>query len=101
VSGSALEWCYALAPGHRLQWEEAQQAWVILYPEGMVILNDSAAETLRRCDGATPLAAVIDDLERVYGESGLATDVLELVAAALEEGWLRPEPPAPAGVPAT
>jgi pyrroloquinoline quinone biosynthesis protein D len=101
VSGSALERCYALAPGHRLQWEDAQQAWVILYPEGMVILNDSAAETLRRCDGVTPLSAVIEDLERAYAETGLAPDVLELVAAALEEGWLRHQPPAPAGIPAT
>ncbi|MFX5622761.1 pyrroloquinoline quinone biosynthesis peptide chaperone PqqD, partial [Acinetobacter baumannii] len=30
----------------RLQWEEAQQAWVLLYPEGMVTLNDSAAAIL-------------------------------------------------------
>ncbi|QKT02689.1 pyrroloquinoline quinone biosynthesis peptide chaperone PqqD [Ectothiorhodospiraceae bacterium 2226] len=81
---------YGLAPGHRLQWEEAQQTWVILYPEGMVVLNDSAAETVRRCDGETPLAAVIDDLERTYGETGLAPDVQELVAAAVEEGWLQP-----------
>lgn len=101
MSGSELESCYALAPGHRLQWEEVQQAWVILYPEGMVILNDSAAETLRRCDGATPLSAVIEDLERLYGETGLAPDVLELVAAALEEGWLRHQPPAATGTPAT
>jgi pyrroloquinoline quinone biosynthesis protein D len=35
----------------RLQWEEAQQAYVLLYPEGMVKLNLSAAEILKRCDG--------------------------------------------------
>lgn len=80
--------CYGIAPGHRLQWEEAQQKWVILYPEGMVTLNESAAETVRRCDGGTPLRAVIDDLERQYDETGLEPDVLELVGAALEEGWL-------------
>ena len=79
---------YGIAPGHRMQWEEAQQAWVILYPEGMVKLNDSAAETLRRCDGATSLSAVIADLEKTFDESGLETDVVELVAAALEQGWL-------------
>ena len=31
----------------RLQWEEAQGAWVLLYPEGMVKLNQSAGEILR------------------------------------------------------
>lgn len=79
---------YAIAPGHRMQWEEAQQSWVILYPEGMVRLNDSAAEVLRRCDGARSLSAVIAELEAAYEESDLRADVLELVSAALEQGWL-------------
>ncbi|MCU7806022.1 MAG: pyrroloquinoline quinone biosynthesis peptide chaperone PqqD [Candidatus Thiodiazotropha sp. (ex Lucinoma borealis)] len=75
--------------GHRLQFEEAQQAWVVLYPEGMVQLNQSAAEILNRCDGETPLEQVITDLEQVYGETGLTSDVVELVTAALDQGWLR------------
>lgn len=80
---------YAIAPGHRLQWEEAQQCWVVLYPEGMVRLNDSAAEILRRCDGTTPLSAVIADLEQTFDAADLADDVLELVEAACTDGWLR------------
>lgn len=82
------ESCYAIAAGHRLQWEEAQDCWVVLYPEGMVKLNDSAAEILRRCDGTTPLKAVIADLEKTYGESDLQADVTGLVDAALQHGWL-------------
>lgn len=82
------EACYGISPGHRMQWEEAQQAWVILYPEGMVQLNDPAAETLRRCDGVTPLSVVIAELEAAYGEPDLTADVLELVSAAMQQGWL-------------
>jgi len=37
--------------GLRLQWEPAQDAHVLLYPEGMVKLNQSAGEIMRRCDG--------------------------------------------------
>ncbi|CAG1020084.1 partial PqqA binding protein, partial [Patescibacteria group bacterium] len=40
---------------HRLQWEEAQQKFVILYPEGMVELNQSSAEILKLCDGTRSL----------------------------------------------
>jgi pyrroloquinoline quinone biosynthesis protein D len=80
--------CYGIAPGHRLQWEEAQQAWVVLYPEGMVQLNDSAAEILQRCDGETTLKALTADLETAFGEADLADDVAQLVAAAVEHGWL-------------
>ena len=79
---------YGIAPGHRMQWEEAQQTWVILYPEGMVKLNDSASEILRRCDGATPLDDIVADLEQAFGETGLTGDVQQLIAAALEQGWV-------------
>ena len=43
---------------HRLQWEEAQQKDVILYPEGMVELNQSSAEILKLCDGTRNLAQI-------------------------------------------
>lgn len=43
----------------RFQWEPAQQAYVLLYPEGMVKLNQSAGEILRRCDGHCSVAAVV------------------------------------------
>src|SRR5262249_58446441 len=40
----------AIGRGFRLQWEPAQAAHVLLYPEGMVKLNSSAGEILKRCD---------------------------------------------------
>ncbi|HEX6829460.1 MAG TPA: pyrroloquinoline quinone biosynthesis peptide chaperone PqqD, partial [Burkholderiales bacterium] len=51
---------------HRLQWEEVQQSWVLLYPEGMVKLNASAGEILKRVDGVRSVAEVIADLERAF-----------------------------------
>lgn len=43
----------------RLQFEPAQSRWVLLYPEGMVQLNDSAAEILKRCDGLKSLPDIV------------------------------------------
>ncbi|MDE2616178.1 MAG: pyrroloquinoline quinone biosynthesis peptide chaperone PqqD, partial [Burkholderiales bacterium] len=37
-----LDSCPRVAGHCRLQWEEVQKAWVLLYPEGMVKLNGSA-----------------------------------------------------------
>ena len=34
--------------GFRLQWEPAQDCHVLLYPEGMVKLNGSAGEIIKR-----------------------------------------------------
>jgi pyrroloquinoline quinone biosynthesis protein D len=78
----------AIAQGLRLQWEAAQEAHVLLYPEGMVKLNGSAGAIMSRCDGTRTLADIVADLERSYGLSGLATDVRAFVVLALQKRWL-------------
>ena len=78
----------AIARGMRLQWEPAQEAHVLLYPEGMVKLNGSAGAILSRCDGVRTLAEIVADLERAYDTSGLAEDVRAFVTMALEKRWL-------------
>ncbi|HEY6823295.1 MAG TPA: pyrroloquinoline quinone biosynthesis peptide chaperone PqqD [Steroidobacteraceae bacterium] len=78
----------AIAHGLRLQWEAAQDAHVLLYPEGMVKLNGSAGAIMSRCDGVRTLAEIVADLERSYGLTGLATDVRAFVALALQKRWL-------------
>lgn len=72
----------------RLQWEAAQSAHVLLYPEGMVKLNGSAGEILKRCDGATTIAAITADLETTFARSGLGPDVVAFVTMAVEKRWL-------------
>jgi pyrroloquinoline quinone biosynthesis protein D len=75
---------------YRLQWEEVQKAWVLLYPEGMVKLNGSAGEIMQRLDGQKTVQAVIDELEAAFGASGLAADVLDFLAIAQRQGWVKP-----------
>jgi pyrroloquinoline quinone biosynthesis protein D len=78
----------AIAHGARLQWEAAQDTHVLLYPEGMVKLNGTAAAILTRCDGARTLDDIVADLERTYGASGLKGDVHSFVNFALQKRWL-------------
>jgi pyrroloquinoline quinone biosynthesis protein D len=77
-----------LGRGFRLQWEPAQSAHVLLYPEGMVKLNQSAGEIMSRCDGERMLADIIADLERSFGVTGLSDDVIAFVNMALQNKWL-------------
>jgi len=79
----------AVARGFRLQWEAAQNAHVLLYPEGMIKLNTSAGEILKRCDGATTIADITADLERAFAASNLSEDVIRFVNMAVEKKWLR------------
>ena len=77
-----------LGRGFRLQWEPAQQAHVLLYPEGMVKLNGSAGEILKRCDGARTVVEIVSDLENAFAATGLANDVQAFMNVALEKQWL-------------
>jgi pyrroloquinoline quinone biosynthesis protein D len=78
-----------VARGFRLQWEAAQNAHVLLYPEGMIKLNSSAGEILKRCDGASTLADITADLERAFATSNLSADVIRFVTMAVEKKWLQ------------
>jgi pyrroloquinoline quinone biosynthesis protein D len=78
-----------MASMYRLQWEEVQKSWVLLYPEGMVKLNGSAGEIMQRLDGVKTVQAVIDDLEKQFDAAGLAPDVLDFLAIAQKQGWVK------------
>lgn len=77
-----------IGPGFRLQWEPAQSCHVLLYPEGMVKLNGSAGEILKRCDGQRDVAAIVAELEATFSTQGLADDVLGFVEMAGRQRWL-------------
>lgn len=73
---------------YRMQWEEAQKSWVLLYPEGMVRLNGSAGEILKCCNGVTPVAVIISNLEAQFNMPSLKDDVKDLLAHAYAQDWI-------------
>jgi pyrroloquinoline quinone biosynthesis protein D len=74
--------------GFRLQWEPVQQAWVLLFPEGMVKLNGSAGEIMKRCDGVRSVGQIVADLETSFGTQGLQADVLAFLDIARGKHWI-------------
>lgn len=83
-----------IAPLYRLQWEEAQNCHVLLYPEGMVRLSVSAGEILKRIDGQTSIASLIDALKIQFPGVPLEADVIKFLEVAYGNGWLRTVKPA-------
>ncbi|WP_249931375.1 pyrroloquinoline quinone biosynthesis peptide chaperone PqqD [Ramlibacter sp. 2FC] len=81
-------WKPRIAPGMRLQMEPTQNAWVLLYPEGMARLNPSASEVLRRCDGTLDVAAITAELEGLFEIRGILPQVQELVDEGARRGWI-------------
>ena len=74
---------------YRMQWEETQDCYVLLYPEGMIRLNGSAGEILKCCDGATPVGTIITTLEQKFNMPSLKNDVESLLAHAYEQDWIQ------------
>ena len=75
--------------GYRLQWEPAQDCHVILYPEGMAKLNESATAILQLVDGKQTLASLITALNARFPEAGgVDDDVNEFFAQAVEQKWI-------------
>lgn len=74
---------------HRLQWEEVQQKNIILYPEGMVELNQSSAEILKLCDGTRHLSQIVIELEEKFSTTGLKNDITDFLEVALSNGWIQ------------
>lgn len=82
----------AIANGYRLQFEAAQDNWVLLYPEGMVKLNPSASEILQRCDGQATVEEIINTLETAFDTTGLTKDVHAFLVIAREQHWITLSP---------
>src|SRR6202789_2646055 len=79
----------AIERGLRLQWEAAQNAHVLLYPDGMIKLNGSAGEILKRCDGVATIAGITAALERAFAAANLFEDVIRFISMAVEKKWLQ------------
>jgi pyrroloquinoline quinone biosynthesis protein D len=88
MSEIALSARPAISRGFRLQWEPAQNAHVLLYPEGMVKLNGSAGEILKRCDGNRSVSAIVEDLEQAFSATGLSKDVTDFMTFAATQKWI-------------
>lgn len=71
-----------------MQWEEAQQCHVLLYPEGMIRLNGSAGEILKCCDGLSSVEQIVAKLEEKFKKAGLRNDIEALLTHAYQENWI-------------
>lgn len=76
-------------PGYRFQYEPAQKGHVLLYPEGMIKLNESASAIGGLIDGSRSVAAIIAELDRQFpGVPELGDDVEQFMEVARAEHWI-------------
>ncbi|WP_286886608.1 pyrroloquinoline quinone biosynthesis peptide chaperone PqqD [Pseudomonas sp. UBA7456] len=75
--------------GYRFQYEPAQKGHVLLYPEGMIKLNESASLIGGLIDGQRGVAAIIDALQQQFPDvPEVADDIEQFMEVARAEHWI-------------
>jgi pyrroloquinoline quinone biosynthesis protein D len=75
-----------LAVGVRLHWDKVRERHVLLYPEGALVLNQTAVDVLELCDGKRSLDEIASTLSSRYSGADVRADVQELLAAIAGRG---------------
>jgi pyrroloquinoline quinone biosynthesis protein D len=75
-----------LATGVRLRWDGVRERHVLLYPEGALVLNGTAADVLELCDGRRTIDEIAQELSPRYQGADVRDDVERLVTTIAERG---------------
>jgi pyrroloquinoline quinone biosynthesis protein D len=83
--------CPEINPLYLLRWEDTQDSYVLLYPEGVVKLNETAGEILKRCTGESTIDALIQHLQCVFDgpHESVRAGVYKFLEVSYAKGWLR------------
>ncbi|MEE9332115.1 MAG: pyrroloquinoline quinone biosynthesis peptide chaperone PqqD [Methylophilaceae bacterium] len=81
---------YDIALHHRFQWEEAQDSYVILFPEGMVKLHGGAGEVMKRVNGKATVGDIVQELKAAFPDAdNIEADIMGMFDMAVGKAWLR------------
>lgn len=72
----------------RREFDPVRQQHVLLYPEGVILLNDTGNVILELCDGRRTIAAIADILGARY-QCDVLSDVTEYLSALEERELIR------------
>lgn len=77
-----------LAAKARLKWDEIRQKPLLLFPEGVLVLNQTAHEVVALCDGRRTVAEIVKTLGEKFGSDMIDQDVKDLLARLMGKGLM-------------
>ncbi|MGB7768884.1 MAG: pyrroloquinoline quinone biosynthesis peptide chaperone PqqD [Verrucomicrobiia bacterium] len=79
-----------LAGKARLKWDAVREKHLLLYPEGVLVLNKTAHDVLALCDGQCPVAEIVKALATQYAAdaNAIAGDVKEILQRLAEKSFV-------------
>lgn len=73
--------------GVLLRYDRVRERHVLMYPEGVLVLNGTAADVVQHCDGGTTVAEITATLRQRY-QGVRDTDVADVLARLVERGMI-------------
>jgi pyrroloquinoline quinone biosynthesis protein D len=77
-----------LAAKVRLKWDEVRQKPLLLFPEGVLVLNPTAHEVVALCDGQRTVAEIVKTLGEKFRSDTIDADVKELLQKLVAKNFL-------------
>ncbi|HTX22759.1 MAG TPA: pyrroloquinoline quinone biosynthesis peptide chaperone PqqD [Candidatus Aquilonibacter sp.] len=79
-----------LADKARLKWDAVREKHLLLFPEGVLVLNKTAHDVLALCDGRRDVAEIIKTLAARYATeaNAITGDVKEILQRLLEKSFV-------------
>lgn len=68
-----------LAAKARLKWDAVREKPLLLFPEGVLVLNPTAHKVVALCDGQHTVAEIVKTLSDEFGGAAVDGDVRELL----------------------
>ena len=75
VTDAPASWRPRLSPRARLRWDEVEKRYMLVFPEAALMLNETAPEILRLCDGEHTVEGIIDSLTQRF--TGVDRKIIE------------------------
>ena len=77
-----------LAAKVRLKWDEVRQKPLLLFPEGVLVLNPTAHEIVTLCDGQRTIAEIVKTLGEKFRSDTIEADVKELLTKLIGKSFI-------------
>ena len=84
-------WQPRLSSRARLRWDKVEKRHMLVFPEAALLLNETAAEILKLCDGARTIEQIVDTLARQFvgtDRKMIADEVTDLLTRLQTRGLL-------------
>ena len=81
----------SLPRGVELRFDPADKVWTVSVPARVAMPDEISIEILKRCDGRTPVSAIVDELAQAFSAdpAQLAAEVDAMLQDLIDQGMIQ------------